>query len=247
MNFGPGEQLEFGLNRASQVSNMNKAGSSKDPWNIAMLEGALDLVCMGVAFARKSGELMYANEYARELLSLHSLVARDLVADAEAWQYRLCGGLARVVQVLGSLREIWSSPCGKLLIQILPLRAANDAPSILGRRGGAMLMVQERGWHQLPSPAQLMVLFGLTAAEARTCLARCQFESAQKCAEALHVSVATIRSQLQSAMQKTMTSKQTELLSVLLSVPVCRPAPGAVPAPGGSPPWPRHGLADPLA
>ena len=213
---------------------MNKSGASNDSWNVAMLEGALDLVCSGIAFARKSGELMYANRYARELLSLYSFVIRDLAADGEGWRYRLCGGLARAVQALGSMRDIWSSPCGKLLVQILPLRTASDGPGILGRRGGAMLMVQERGWHQLPSPAQLTALFGLTAAEARTCLTLCQVDSAQKCAEVLNVSVATVRSQLQSAMQKTMTSKQTELLSVVLSVPVCRSAADSGASPGNA-------------
>ena len=199
-----------------------------------MLEGALDLVCTGIAFSRRSGELMYANECARELLSLYSLVVRDVAAAEGSWQHRLRGGLARVVQEIGSVREIWGSPCGKLLIQILPLRVTCDCPSILGRRGGAMLMVQERGWHQLPSPEQLIVLFGLTSAEARTCLTRCQVESAQKCAEALNVSVATVRTQLQAAMQKTMTSKQTELLSVVLSVPVCRSGAGIASGLGGS-------------
>jgi len=213
---------------------MNSVGSPKDPWNVAMLEGALDLVCTGIAFSRKSGELMYANECARELLSLYSLVVGYHVMEKGGRQCRLRGGLARVVQEIGSVREIWSSPCGKLLIQILPMRAASDCLSILGRRGGAMLMVQERGWHQLPSPEQLIVLFGLTSAEARTCLVRCQVESAQKCAEALNVSVATVRSQLQAAMQKTMTSKQTELLSVVLSVPMCRSGAGIASESGGA-------------
>ena len=41
-----------------------------------MLEGALDRVSMGIAFARKSGEVMYANECARRFLDTYSLAAR---------------------------------------------------------------------------------------------------------------------------------------------------------------------------
>jgi DNA-binding CsgD family transcriptional regulator len=39
----------------------------------------------------------------------------------------------------------------------------------------------------------------------------------------LNLSLATVRSQLQAAMHKTSTSRQTELLSLILSIPVCRP------------------------
>jgi len=83
--------------------------------------------------------------------------------------------------------------------------------------------MQERGKHQPPTLAQLIELFGLTRAEVRTCLTLCQVESAQKCAKQLNVSLATIRSQLQAAMQKTSTAKQAELLSVVLSIPGRRP------------------------
>ena len=187
-----------------------------------MLEGALDRVGMGIAFARNSGEVMYANEYARGFLDTYSLAARPPVAKDQNWHYLLRGGLARIVRDLESAGQIWSTPNGHLLIEIQPLRAEADGSSILGRRGGAMLMMRERGKHQFPTLEQLMDLFGLTHAEARTCLTLCQVESAKKCADQLNVSLATVRSQLQAAMQKTSTSKQAELLSVVLSIPMRR-------------------------
>ena len=187
-----------------------------------MLEGALDLVCMGIAFARKSGEVMYANQCARGFMDTYSLATRPPVAGDQNWQYLLRGRLAQIVRDMESTGQIWSTPNGHLLIEIQPLQAETDGSSILGRRGGATLMMQERGKHQFPALEQLMDLFGLTHAEARTCLTLCQVESAQKCADKLNVSLATVRSQLQAAMQKTSTSKQAELLSVVLSIPMRR-------------------------
>lgn len=194
-----------------------------------MLAGALDLICMGIAITRKSGEVMYANDYSKKLLATHALAAPIPAAEQRNGQYGLRGGLAEFVKEIGSARQIWSSPNGQLLIEILPLPASADVLGMLGRRGGAMLMMRERGKHPLPAPEHLMALFGFSAAEARTCLALCQVESAEKCASRLNLSLATVRSQLQAAMQKTDTSKQGELLSVILSVPVCRTGNGEAP------------------
>ena len=171
-----------------------------------MLEGALDRVSMGIAFARKSGEVMYANECARRFLDTYSLAAHAPVAMDQKWHYLLRGSLSRIVRDMNSAGQIWTTPNGRLLIEIQPLRAEADGSSILGRRGGALLMD----------------LFGLTHAEARTCLTLCQVESTKKCANQLNVSLATVRSQLQAAMQKTSTSKQAELLSIVLSIPMRR-------------------------
>jgi len=187
-----------------------------------MLEGALDLVCMGVALARTSGEVMYANLSARKFLSTYALAAQSSIVREGGWQCRLRGRLAQIVQNIAGERQIWSSPNGKLIVEILPLLSAADCLNILGRRGGAMLMMRERGIHPLPTPEQLIDLFRLTPAEARTCLTLCQVDSAQKCASAQNVSLSTVRSQLRAAMQKTATSKQAELVSVILSVPVSR-------------------------
>lgn len=188
-----------------------------------MLEGALDMVCMGIALTRRSGEVMYANEYSRKFLVAYSLAAPAPVAEEKNGEYRLQGPLAQIVEDLGITRKLWSTPNGHLLVEILRLRPATNLVGMLGRRGGVMLMMRERGKHQFPTVEHLIELFGLTAAEARTCLTLCQVESARKCACQLNVSLATVRSQLQAAMHKTSTSKQAELLSVVLSVPVCRP------------------------
>ena len=188
-----------------------------------MLEGALDLVCMGIAVTRTSGEIMYANEYCRKLLGDYSLAETTLDPQEQIGQPHLHGSLAQVVRNLGGVRQVWSSTHGHLLVEILPLHAERKVLNLLGRRGGAMLMMRERGKHQFPVLEHLMDLFGLTAAEARTCLMLCQVESAEKCAKQLNLSLATVRSQLQAAMNKTATSRQAELLSLILSIPVCRP------------------------
>lgn len=190
-----------------------------DSWLVAMLEGALDMVCMGIVLARKSGHLMYSNESARYFLEEQSLFETVAVPGRLKGLPRLCGDLAGRVKGLGSTREIWSSRNGRLLVELIPILPTFDKHGMLGRRGGAMLMMQERGKHQYPALGHLMDLFGLTPAEARTCLMLCQVESVEGCARRLNVSPATVRSQLQVAMHKTSTSKQAELLSLILSIP----------------------------
>jgi DNA-binding CsgD family transcriptional regulator len=186
-----------------------------------MLEGALDMVCLGIVLARRGGEVMYANLSSRQFLADYSLVAPG-TGNGQPGGLRLRGRLGALVKSLGVLSECWSSPNGRLLAEIIPLQQSLDHLGILGRRGGAMLLMQERGNHKLPAPQHLMGLFGLTAAEARTCLMLCQVDSVAQCAEHLNVSLATVRSQVQAAMHKTSTSKQAELISVVLSVPAGR-------------------------
>jgi len=77
-----------------------------------MLEGALDLVCMGVALARTSGEVMYANLSARKFLSTYALAAQSSIVREGGWQCRLRGRLAQIVQNIAGERQIWSSPNG---------------------------------------------------------------------------------------------------------------------------------------
>lgn len=188
-----------------------------------MLEGALDLLGLGIAFARKNGEVMYANRCAREFMDSYSLAARPPAPKEKNWLYLLQGRLAQAVRGMEGPAQIWSTANGHLLIDIQPVQSETGGLGILGRRGGTMLTMQERGKNHVPTLAQLTELFGLTHAEARTCLMLCQVESAQKCATQLNVSLATVRSQLQAAMQKTSTSKQAALISVIRSIPYRRP------------------------
>ncbi|NJD25148.1 MAG: hypothetical protein FIB06_07055 [Betaproteobacteria bacterium] len=193
-------------------------------WLIVMLEGVLEMVCVGIAVTRNSGHLMYANAAARRYLGESGLLAPARSADRAGERLRLQGRLADRIRLAGAEPAIWSVPERDLLIDIMPLSHEQGKTGVLGRRGGALLVMQERGKAPLTEPQHLASLFGLTPAEARTCLALSRTGSIAHCAQQLNVSPATVRSQLQVAMHKTATTKQAELIALILSIPVVLPA-----------------------
>ena len=69
----------------------------------------------------------------------------------------------------------------------------------------------------LPGMARLRAEFGLTKAEARLALRIAEGSSLASAAQAFNVKLTTIRSQLQQVFAKTGTSRQTELVAMLLS------------------------------
>jgi DNA-binding CsgD family transcriptional regulator len=69
----------------------------------------------------------------------------------------------------------------------------------------------------LPGTARLRAEFGLTKAEARLALRLAEGSSLASAAQAFNVKLTTIRSQLQQVFAKTGTSRQTELVAMILS------------------------------
>jgi DNA-binding CsgD family transcriptional regulator len=69
----------------------------------------------------------------------------------------------------------------------------------------------------LPGVVRLRAEFGLTKAEARLALRLAEGSSLASAAQAFNVKLTTIRSQLQQVFAKTGTSRQTELVAMLLS------------------------------
>ena len=69
----------------------------------------------------------------------------------------------------------------------------------------------------LPAVARLRAEFGLTKAEARLALWLAEGSSLASAAQAFNVKLTTIRSQLQQVFAKTGTSRQTELVAMILS------------------------------
>jgi DNA-binding CsgD family transcriptional regulator len=69
----------------------------------------------------------------------------------------------------------------------------------------------------VPETARLRAEFGLTKAEARLALRLAEGSSLASAAQAFDVKLTTIRSQLQQVFAKTGTSRQSELVAMLLS------------------------------
>jgi len=69
------------------------------------------------------------------------------------------------------------------------------------------------------SPQGLAQAFGLTAAESAVALALCEGKTLDEHAQALGVSVATVRTQLRAVFDKTQTRRQAETVGLLLGMP----------------------------
>ena len=98
-----------------------------------MLEGALDLLCMGIAFARKNGEVMYANHCARGFLDTYSQAARP----PRGRGAKLAIPVARASGATRSRHGEHGTNLanGHLLIDIQPLQVETDGSSILDVAG----------------------------------------------------------------------------------------------------------------
>lgn len=184
----------------------------------AMIDGMLDMLTVGIACIRIDGELMYANKAALEMLTRCGIIsaisdipqAKDRINDSTLKKLRLDKHETIVIR---------SKSC-ELQIQIAPFINFNEEdPAFMERRRGAMLILHESGCVALPSHTQLKSLYGLTQAEARLALKLCEGNTPSECAANMGVSITTIRSQLRALMEKTVSRRQAELLTKLLSSP----------------------------
>jgi DNA-binding CsgD family transcriptional regulator len=98
-----------------------------------------------------------------------------------------------------------------------PLARRESILSELMPRAVAMIYDPERAAPQ--SPALLRQAYGITAAEARLVQRLTAGDTPEQAAAALGVSVATARAQLASTFRKTETTRQSELIRLLVSLP----------------------------
>lgn len=184
----------------------------------AMIDNVFDMLTIGIACVRRSGELMYANRPAFSMLDRFGLLAGKFghsTADGRLNEWgakKLCLDFTQTVVV--STRD------SDLQIQVEPFHGIYmNKAGVQERRRGAMLILREPGNIALPSMEQLRSLYGLTQAEARLALALCSGNTVAACAENLGVTVATVRTHLRAVMEKTGSRRQAELLARLLSAP----------------------------
>lgn len=142
-------------------------------------------------------------------LILESKTAGDLVSEAS--QHLMMGTRAGVQSVP------MISPNGEppLILHLLPVRrAAQD----IFRRSFAVLVVTTTGTIGPPDMRVLSGLFDLTPAEVRVAREIAQARSIDDISASQGVSISTVRSHLKRIMLKTGTSRQPELVSLLLGL-----------------------------
>lgn len=113
-------------------------------------------------------------------------------------------------QLAPHLVRAWRLGAGSRPGPVTPLRLEARSPSPGDVAGGGDIA-------GLPDTARLRAAFGLTKAEARLALRLAQGSSLASAAQAFEVKLTTIRSQLQQIFAKTGTSRQSELVAMLLS------------------------------
>ena len=108
----------------------------------------------------------------------------------------------------------------KVVLQVLPLRAET---AWLAERPSAIVFIKRPDAASLPSRAQIQLLFDLTPAQAALAGEILRGDGIQAAADRLRISRATARSHLLEVFQKTGTSRQAELVRVILQHAISRP------------------------
>jgi len=183
---------------------------------------ALDQVTFGVVLLHASGGVLFANKAASEICirarglelasdGLHAVAARD---EKNLQRMIRAAAFSEYQDVPPAVRIAPNANGEPLTIIVTRTRT----PDFLTIALDAIVAVFVTDPERIPTPqAQVLSsLFGLTPAENRLTVLLVQGNTLKDSAEQLRVSFATVRSQLMQIFQKTGTSRQSQLISLLL-------------------------------
>ena len=184
---------------------------------------ALDLVEQAVLLVDAGAVVVHANRAADVALrrgdgvtARHSVLACDR-ADDSATLHRLVGeaSAAPAGRPGGTLAVGRRSRRRPLSVLVAPLRGERPVP--LGPPATAIVLIADPDTKISASGTQLRKLYGLTAAEARTAEALLDHQPLADVAAKLGLTLATVRTLLQRAFDKTDTHSQAELVHLMLA------------------------------
>lgn len=196
------------------------------------LDTLLDRLSWGIIVAEEDGKIVTVNAKARALLSAadgltacRGRLSATSVDDANELA-RLIREVARTALGIGrhpggALAVRRTSERSSLKLTVAPL--AISGVEFLGQeRPAAMIFVSDpEDTPSMPLPS-LQRLFGLSRAEARVAAGLAAGKSVNAMAEEHGLSRNTVRVQTQSVLEKTGTSRQAELVRLLLNLPALR-------------------------
>jgi DNA-binding NarL/FixJ family response regulator len=188
----------------------------------------LDRLAMGVVLVNTQGRALMMNRKAKEIaarkdgfqISKDGLCQAAKPAESQA-----------MVELIGKITEIaandtWEgemalsltrpSMMQPLLLLVTPVGSAGGGAN---RPGGAAIFISDPEDAVEISPDVLSRLYGLTNAEARVVKALCEGMTLETVAEELGVKVNTVRHQLKQIFRKTETTRQPELIKLVLTGP----------------------------
>lgn len=212
-------------------------------------EAALGELSAGVALVELPGTVRYVNEYFHTLFAGRS----DGSAPRRNGPIPGVGRLPVALRLPRALADALAQPhvprsCvvahdaddGRrpIFVEFRPFAFANPAEA--GVRNGYAIVCRSPDAAIEIDEGTLRTAFGLTASEARVCAALVMGENIDGLATRLEISPMTVRTHVKHIFEKTYTTRQSELMKLLVSIARRRiPGPPANAAPVSSPLWPR--------
>jgi DNA-binding CsgD family transcriptional regulator/PAS domain-containing protein len=187
------------------------------------MAAALDQTPFGVFLLDDTGRLQRANRTAERLLSglggvclLHGRLTASqpdaarklhaLIATATSPDRSLRSGGAMTLRI--------SADRAPLSVTVAPIRS--ERLPVFDHRPSVVVCITDPEAEQAISAQQVLGLYGLTAAEARVAAGLMSGVSSRDIATSNGVSIHTVRHQLQSMLEKTGASRQSELVAMLM-------------------------------
>ncbi len=181
---------------------------------------------IGVILVNQAGDIRFANGPAEAIVAKReALVRRDgrLIAVNDADQRRLealilgaCIPLPGEGPNAGTI-SLSRPALAPLLVHVAPADSRMRIP-VSGGVSEAVVWIIDPAGHSNFNLALLKETFKLTASEARLCEELAHGYSVREVADRLNVSIPTIRTHLAHALEKTVTHRQSELMTVILRV-----------------------------
>lgn len=183
----------------------------------------------GCVVLNGEGIVNFRNRIARDLLREGSAIYQrngsihlaDADADARLGQLvKDCILASRHPNAMNSGMVAAPRPGGlPLSVVVLPYHAPSGAESVLEPRSSAVVMIYDPARPRMDPPRVLRELYRLSEAELRVCWRLANGETLDEIAAAEGVSRETVRSQLKRVFAKTGTSRQSELVRLILVGP----------------------------
>jgi DNA-binding CsgD family transcriptional regulator/PAS domain-containing protein len=190
-------------------------------------ESALDSLDVAIAFLTGTGELLHGNRSAERILDRDDglcvrsgvLSATDSGADARIRQ-AIREAISAETRIASPLAIGVPRPSGHRAYQLLLAPIRHGLPMLAGLRApDVVLLIIDPESQRTGAPQLLVQLYGLTRREAALASTLCAGKTVGEAAQELHMTYETARSHLRRIFEKTGTSRQTELLRLLMRLP----------------------------
>lgn len=205
-----------------------EAATSSDSLGTA----ALNEIAVGVVVCEAGGHVRFVNRVAGDILALGDGLAVDgrdvLRADTPAQTKALHEAIAASCAIANDTQSETAlaieRPSGLRALAVVVLPIGAGAIDDAGAERLAAVFISDPEERPTPPPATLSALLGLTPAEARLVHALASGVSLDEAAETCGIRIGTARSYLKQVFQKTGTSRQAELVKLVMTSPALRPA-----------------------